>query len=42
MPHSQLHQQKKKKNIAVFLAVIAFMVVVFFVSIIRMKQGAGG
>lgn len=42
MPHSQLHQQKKKKNIAVFLAVIAFMVVVFFVSIIRMKQGVGG
>lgn len=42
MPHSELHQQKKKKNIAVFLAVIAFMVVVFFVSIIRMKQGMGG
>lgn len=42
MPHSDLHKQKKKKNIAVFLAVIAFMVVVFFVSIIRMKQGVGG
>lgn len=42
MPHSDLHKQKKKKNIAVFLAVVAFMVVVFFVSIIRMKQGVGG
>ena len=31
MPHSDLHQQKKKKNIAVFLAVIPFMVGVFFV-----------
>ncbi len=39
MPHSNLHKQKKIKNYAVFLSVIAFMVVVFFVSIIRMKMG---
>ena len=42
MPHSKLHDQKKKKNYTVFLAVLAFMVVIFFVSIIRMKQGMGG
>ena len=41
MPKSQLHDQKKKKNWTVFLAIIAFMVVIFFVSIIRMKQGLG-
>lgn len=39
MPHSELHTRKKAKNYAVFLAVIAFMVVIFFVSIIRMKGG---
>lgn len=39
MPHSELHERKKSKNYAVFLSVIAFMLVVFFVSIIRMKGG---
>ncbi len=39
MPHSELHNRKKKKNYAVFFAIIAFMVVVFCVSIIRMKGG---
>lgn len=39
MPHSELHARKKAKNYAVFLSVVAFMVVVFFVSIIRMKGG---
>lgn len=39
MPRSELHERKKAKNYAVFLSVVAFMVVVFFVSIIRMKGG---
>lgn len=39
MPHSELHEKKKKKNYAVFLALVAFMAVVFVVSIIRMKGG---
>lgn len=42
MPRSELHEKKKKKNYAVFLAVIALMVVIFAVSIIKMKIGAGG
>lgn len=39
MPHSDLHQRKKSKNYAVFLSIIAFVAVVFAVSIIRMKGG---
>lgn len=38
-PHSELHEKKKKKNYAVLLALLAFMITVFFVSIIRMKGG---
>jgi len=37
MPHSPLHEKQKKKNYTVFLALIVFMLTVFFVSIIRMK-----
>lgn len=39
MPRGELHEKKKKKNYAIFFALIAFMVLVFFVSIIRMKGG---
>jgi hypothetical protein len=34
-----LHERQKKKNYAIFLGIIGFAVVVFFVSIIRMKAG---
>ena len=37
MPLDPLHEKQKIKNYAVFLAIIAFVVTVFFVSIIRMK-----
>lgn len=37
MSHSPLHEKQKKKNYAILLALIAFVVTVFFVSIIRMK-----
>lgn len=40
MPISDLHKRKKMKNIAVFLAVLAFMAVIFFVTVIRIHQGA--
>jgi hypothetical protein len=39
MPHSPLHKQQKKKNYAILLALLVFVVTVFFVSIIRMKGG---
>ncbi len=42
MPHSDLHQKKKIKNYAILAALVLFMLTVFFVSIIRMKQGMGG
>jgi hypothetical protein len=37
MPHSPLHEKQKKKNYAILLALVIFVVTVFFVSIIRMK-----
>lgn len=39
MPRSPVHEKQKRKNYAVLLALLAFMVTVFFVSIIRMKGG---
>jgi predicted nucleic acid-binding Zn ribbon protein len=39
MPIDDLHKRKRKKNIAVLLAIIAFMVIVFFVTMIRIKAG---
>lgn len=39
MPKSELHQRKKARNYAVFAAIAAFVLVVFFVTIIRMKMG---
>lgn len=39
MPVSELHKKKLKKNIAVLLAVVGFMVIVFFVTVIRIKTG---
>lgn len=39
MPINELHARKKKKNIAVLAAVVAFMVVVFLVTVVRLKAG---
>jgi hypothetical protein len=39
MPHGPLHEKQKKKNYAILLALMIFIVTVFFVSIIRMKGG---
>lgn len=41
MPVSELHKKKLKKNIAVLLAVVCFMVIVFFVTVIRIQTGLG-
>lgn len=37
MPLDPLHEKQKKKNYAVLFALLAFVAVIFFVSIIRMK-----
>lgn len=42
MPRSELHEKKKKKNYAVFLSLVIFMLVMFAVSVIKMKIGTGG
>jgi hypothetical protein len=39
MPLSDMHQRKKGKNYAMLAALLAFIAVVFFVTIIRMKGG---
>jgi hypothetical protein len=39
MPRGPLHDQKKSKNWAIFIAVFAFVAVIFAVTIIRMKGG---
>lgn len=36
---SELHRRKRVKNYAILFALIAFMVLVYFVSIIRMSEG---
>ncbi len=40
MPVSELHKKKFKKNVAVAMAVVAFMVIVFFVTVVRIKAGS--
>ena len=36
---SEMHRRKRVKNYAVLFALVAFMVLVYFVSIIRMSGG---
>ncbi len=38
MPLDPLHEQKKRKNYAVLMALLCFALIIFFVSIIRMKE----
>ncbi len=38
---SDMHRQKRGKNIAVALSIFAFCVIVYLVSIIKMGGGAG-
>jgi hypothetical protein len=37
MPRGPAHEKQKSKNYAVLLALLAFVAIVFFVSMIRMK-----
>ena len=39
MQHSDLHKKKKAKNYAVLAAIVVFMLTIFFVTIIRIKEG---
>ncbi len=40
MPVGEQHERQKKKNYTVLALIVIFVVVVFCVSIIRMKVGA--
>jgi len=39
MPKSELHKRKRAKNIAVFIAVILFVAVIYAVTLVRLKGG---
>ncbi len=38
MPIEPLHEKKKKKNYAVFFALIGLVVIIFFVTLVRLKE----
>jgi hypothetical protein len=40
MPHSELHSRRQRKNIAVALGVCAFIVMVFVITVVRLKAGS--
>ena len=37
MPHTNLHQQKRKKNLAVLAIIIAFIAIIWAVTMIRIS-----
>lgn len=39
MPYSPLHKLKQKKNLAVLAALIAWIVVIFFVTLVKTGMG---
>jgi hypothetical protein len=39
MPHSDLHKKKRMKNLAVLAAIVAWIAVMFCVTMIRVKSG---
>lgn len=39
MPHSELHQEKKKKNWAVLGMIAAWVVLIFIVTMIKVTHG---
>lgn len=40
MPFTDLHKRKRAKNFAVLLAIVAMVVLIFCVTIVRLKMGA--
>ncbi len=40
MPIEPLHGQKKRKNLAIFFALLGFALIIFFVTIVRLKEHA--
>ena len=40
MPHSELHKQKFKKNLAVLAIVIGFMALLWGITMIRISSGS--
>jgi hypothetical protein len=39
MPHSNLHKQKQKKNLAVLALIIGWIAIIFTITIIKIKNG---
>lgn len=39
MPITDLHKKKRFKNFAVLAAIVAFMAIVFMITVIRLTQG---
>lgn len=39
MPHSELHKQKFKKNLAVFLIILGLIAALFALTVVRMGPG---
>lgn len=41
MPLSELHKTKRKKNLVILAAIVAWIVVIFAVTMVRLKSGTG-
>lgn len=39
MPHSELHQEKKKKNWTILAMIVAWVVLIFIVTMIKVTHG---
>jgi hypothetical protein len=39
MPHNELHDRRKRKNLAVGGGIVAFIAIVFIITILRLKAG---
>ena len=39
MPITDLHKKKRVKNIAVLCAIVAFMLIVFGITVVRLQAG---
>ena len=40
MPHSELHERRKSKNIAVLAGVFGFVAIVFVITILKLTAGS--
>lgn len=40
MPHSELHEKKKKKNLAILAVIAAFFVLIWAITMVKMGLGS--